>query len=92
MRRNGGLLNLNLNTMAKVTLTKFGASVFNAHWKNSGVPQKYRPGIATSGTVLDGLTFGEIMRIFSHTVYIHAGGVPFADNVIELPDETKNEK
>lgn len=76
----------NINTIAKVTLTRHGAMIFNHYWRASGVAEKHCPETATTGTVIE-LELWHIMRIFGHAMFNGAPDVPFVENKIELQEK-----
>lgn len=75
-------MKFNMNYYATVTLTQYGADVYNNHYRNMNVPAKYKPLPEQEGTILKRQLW-DLMHIFGPHIALGMES-PFKDCIIEF--------
>lgn len=76
---------LNINTIVRVTLTDYGAMLYNEYvrcYRTNSEPTLL--GTLHDGDILD-IALWELAHIFGSILYMGNPNIPFANNQIELP-------
>lgn len=75
-------MKFNMNKYVTVTLTQYGADIYNTHYREMNVPEKYKPVQEHEGAIIKRQLW-ELMHVFGSSISLGLDS-PFKECIIEF--------